>query len=75
MCEGESHLEALLYAVILMDWLSCTVALLKEPTIGPILVSKGDRVPISGRKISRPDPDIRVTTPGKLWVCGSSNDN
>ena len=40
MCEGESHLEALLYAVILMDWLSCAVALLrgKDPTaIGPIV--------------------------------------
>ena len=29
MCEGESHLEALLYAVILMDCLSCAVALLR----------------------------------------------
>ena len=40
LCEGESHLEALLYAVILMDWLSCAVALLrgKDPTaIGPIV--------------------------------------
>ena len=40
MCEGDSHLEALLYAVILMDWLSCAVALLrgKDPTaIGPIV--------------------------------------
>lgn len=40
MCEGESHLEALLYAVVLMDWLSCAVALLrgKDPTaIGPIV--------------------------------------
>ena len=40
MCEGESHLEALLYAVILMDWLSCALALLrgKDPTaIGPIV--------------------------------------
>jgi glucose/mannose-6-phosphate isomerase len=40
MCEGESHLEALLYAVVLMDWLSCAVALLrgKDPTaIGPII--------------------------------------
>ena len=40
MCEGESHLEALLYAAILMDWLSCAVALLrgKDPTaIGPIV--------------------------------------
>ncbi|MED6297539.1 MAG: SIS domain-containing protein [Candidatus Thermoplasmatota archaeon] len=44
MCEGESHLEALLYAVILMDWLSCAVALLrgKDPTaIGPIVGLKG----------------------------------
>ncbi|MDG1525747.1 MAG: SIS domain-containing protein [Candidatus Thalassarchaeaceae archaeon] len=40
LCEGDSHLEALLYAVILMDWLSCAVALLrgKDPTaIGPIV--------------------------------------
>ncbi len=40
LCEGEFHLEALLYAVILMDWLSCAVALLrgKDPTaIGPIV--------------------------------------
>ena len=40
VCEGESQLEALLYAVILMDWLSCAVALLrgKDPTaIGPIV--------------------------------------
>ena len=40
MCEGDSHLEALLYAVILMDWLSCAVALMrgKDPTaIGPIV--------------------------------------
>jgi glucose/mannose-6-phosphate isomerase len=40
MCEGESHLEALLYAVVFMDWLSCAVALLrgKDPTsIGPII--------------------------------------
>ena len=40
LCEGESHLEALLYAAILMDWLSCAVALLrgKDPTaIGPIV--------------------------------------
>ncbi|MEE2747920.1 MAG: SIS domain-containing protein [Candidatus Thermoplasmatota archaeon] len=40
LCEGESHLEALLYAVILMDWLSCAIALLrgKDPTaIGPIV--------------------------------------
>ncbi|MDP6906786.1 MAG: SIS domain-containing protein [Candidatus Thalassarchaeaceae archaeon] len=39
MCEGDSHLEALLYAVIMMDWLSCGIALLggKDPTaIGPI---------------------------------------
>ena len=44
MCEGESHLEALLYAVVLMDWLSCAVALLrgKDPTaIGPIVGLKG----------------------------------
>ena len=40
LCEGDSHLEALLYSVILMDWLSCAVALLrgKDPTaIGPIV--------------------------------------
>ena len=40
LCEGESHIEALLYAVILMDWVSCAVALLrgKDPTaIGPIV--------------------------------------
>ena len=40
ICEGESHLESLLYAVVLMDWLSCAVALLrgKDPTaIGPIV--------------------------------------
>ncbi len=40
LCEGESHLESLLYAVILMDWISCAVALLrgKDPTaIGPIV--------------------------------------
>ncbi len=40
MCEGDSHLEALLYAVVLMDWLSCALALLrgKDPTaIGPIV--------------------------------------
>ena len=40
LCEGDSHIEALLYAVIVMDWLSCAVALLrgKDPTaIGPIV--------------------------------------
>jgi glucose/mannose-6-phosphate isomerase len=40
LCEGDSQLEALLYAVIMMDWLSCAVALLrgKDPTaIGPIV--------------------------------------
>ena len=40
ICEGESHLESLLYAVVLMDWLSCAVALLrgKDPTaIGHIV--------------------------------------
>ncbi|MEC7703831.1 MAG: SIS domain-containing protein [Candidatus Thermoplasmatota archaeon] len=40
LCEGDSHIEALLYAVIVMDWLSCAVALLrgKDPTaIGPII--------------------------------------
>jgi len=40
LCEGDSHLEALLYAVVMMDWISCAVALLrgKDPTaIGPII--------------------------------------
>jgi glucose/mannose-6-phosphate isomerase len=39
VCEGDSHLEALLYSVVIMDWLSCAIALLrgKDPTaIGPI---------------------------------------
>jgi len=39
VCEGDCLLEAMLYSVVIMDWLSCAVALLrgKDPTaIGPI---------------------------------------